>query len=163
MTLNNDGFCSKCTKWALDYPGLACPWCASASADEARKGLSLDPDASPVEVLIAVRAELEAIRAHQRQIFALRSRAARGILKSPDVAAAVKAARSKIWAIERWAVADSPKATRERLAPRQMKSRKTLRVEYEERMARREEAFVLNADDDIPERLRPSLGERENG
>jgi len=160
VTINGDGFCSRCQKWALDYPGLACPHCASASADEARKGLQLDPDASPVEVLIAVRAELEVIRARQRQVFALRSKAARALLARGNVAEDIKAARSKIWAVERWAVADQPAQTRERLAPRQQRGTKAgIRVAYEERMARRAEIMELTADDNVPERLRPTLGE----
>ena len=158
--LNSDGFCSTCQRWALDKPGLACPWCASASADAARKHLHLDPEASPVEVIIAVREELAAIRERQRQVFALRSVAARALLKRGNVAEDIQAARTKLWAVERWAVADQPKAVKERLAPRQMKGKRAMRLEYEERMARRERVFELNQADAVPERLRPSLGER---
>ena len=161
MTLNSDGFCSKCQKWALDFPGLECPHCHDASADAARKHLHLDPNVSPVEVLTAIREELAQIRRRQRQIFALRSVAARALLRRGNVAEDVKAARTKLWAVERWAVADQPKETRERLAPRQMKSPKGLRIEYEERMERRQEIFELTVEDSIPERLRPSLGTRE--
>lgn len=159
MPLNADGFCSRCQHWALDFPGMACPWCQRASADEARKHLHLDPDESPIEVLNAVRAELELIRETQRQIFALRSVAARALLKRGNLVDDIKAARTKLWAVERWAVADSPKAVKERLAPRQMKGKRGMRIDYEERMARREEIFELNHDDETPERLRPSLRE----
>ena len=160
MALNSDGYCSRCSQWALDKPGLECPWCHDASADAARASLHLDPNSDPVEVLIAVRAELEAIRARQRQVFALRSVAARALLRRGNVGEDVKAARTKLWAVERWAVADQPKQTKERLAPRQMKSRNGMRLEYEERMARREEVFRITENDAIPERLRPALGER---
>lgn len=160
MPLNGDGYCTRCQKWALDYPGLACPWCASASADAARANLSLDPDASPIEVLLAVREELTALRDRQRQIFALRSVAARALLRRGNVKEDIKAARTRLDAVERWAVADSPAQVRDRLAPRQMKTKRATRIAYEERMARREEVFALNADDATPERLRPSLGAR---
>ncbi len=157
MALNSDGYCHQCHNWALDFPGLDCPWCHSASADAAMKALALDPDTSPVEVIIAVRTALETLRAQQRQLFALRSKAARGLLRGGNVAEDVKAARTKLPAVERWSVADSPKETRERLAPNQMKTKRLLRIEYEERMARRAELMELNALDGIPERLRPSL------
>lgn len=124
------------------------------------RALSLDPDASPVDVIIAVRAALETLRAQQRQLFALRSRAARGLLRRGNIAEDVKAARTKLPAVERWAVADSPAAERERLAPRQMKTKRSLRIEYEERLARRAEVMEVNALDSVPERLRPSLGTR---
>ncbi len=163
MPLNGDGFCTSCQRWALDFPGLACPWCASASADAARASLGLDPDADHVAVLVAVRAELEAIRAKQRQLMALRSRAARALLKAGNVADDVKAARTRLDAVERWAVADMPAAERERLAPNRMPGKRQLRIEYEERMRRREEAFQLARLDAIPERLRPSLGSRSGG
>ena len=161
MTLNHDGFCSRCMKWALDFPGLACPWCKSVSADEARKGLGLDPDASPVDVINAIREELDVVRQWQRQLMALRSKAARALLKRGNVVEDVKAARTRVWAVERWAVADQPEATRQRLAPRQTKTKRGMRVEYEESMARREEIFQIAADDDVPERLRPPLGTRD--
>lgn len=160
MSLNRDGFCSGCHNWALDYEGMECPWCHAASADKAMKDLHLDPDASPVEVIIAVRAALEALRAQQRQLFTLRSRAARGLLRRGNVAEDVKAARTKLPAVERWAVADQPAATRDRLAPRQMKTKRGLRIDYEERMARRAELMEITAQDQVPERLRPALGSR---
>lgn len=161
MSLNSDGYCTTCQRWALDKPGLACPWCASASADKARADLHLDPDASPVEVLIAVRAELEAVRAHQREVMALRSRAARALLMRGNVAQDVKAARTRLDAVERWAVADQPRAERERLAPRHLPATKRgMRLEYEERMRRREQVMELAAQDATPERLRPTLGTR---
>ena len=159
MSPNLDGYCNTCKNWVLDFPGLPCPWCAHASADEARKHLGLDPDASPVEVLNACRAELELIREKQRQVFTLRSVAARALLKRGNLVEDVKAARTKLWAVERWAVADQPQAVKERLAPRQMKGKRGMRIDYEERMARREEIFNLTADDEIPERLRPTLRE----
>ncbi len=159
MPLNGDGFCTSCRKWALEKPGLACPWCASASADAAIEGLGLSPEDDPVKVLLAVRAELERVRAHQRQVMALRSRAAREILRRNNVKEDVKAAKSRLDAIERWAVADTPRAIRQRLAPVQALPRIQKRIQYEERMRRREEALRLNAQDRIPERLRPSLGE----
>ena len=157
---NADGYCNTCRNWTLDFPGLACPWCAKASADEARKNLNLDPDANYIDVLHACRAELDAIRAHQRQVFTLRSVAARALLRAGNIPDDIKAARTKLWAVERWAVADQPEATKRRLAPRQQKGTKAgMRIEYEERMARREQVFEITADDSIPERLRPSLGE----
>lgn len=159
--LNSDGFCSSCHGWALDFPGLPCPWCKSVSADEARKNLDLDPDASPIEVLNAVREELNTIRQHQRQVMALRSKAARALLKRGNIAEDIKAAHTHLWAVERWAIADQPKQVQERLAPRQVRTKRGMRVEYEERMKRREEIMEITALDDVPERLRPSLGSRE--
>lgn len=161
MTLNSDGYCSRCTKWALDKPGLECPWCHDASADAARQALHLDPNASPVEVIIAIREALAEVRKYQRQLMALRSVASRALLRRGNIAEDVKAARTKVWAVERWAVADQPKEVQKRLAPRQMKTKRSLMIEYEERMARREEIFNLTTQDSIPERLRPSLGSRE--
>ncbi len=160
MSLNRDGFCSRCAKWALDKPDLECPWCHDVSVDAAKKRLNVDPHDDPVAVLIAVRAELESIRAKQRQLFALRSVAARALLRRGNVVEDVKAARTKIWAVERWAVADQPKETQKRIALRQTKTRRDVRLEYEERMARRAEIFEISSQDEIPERLRPSLGTR---
>jgi len=161
---NADGYCSRCRNWTLDFPGLECPWCHQQSADAARAHLDLDPDASPIEVLIAVRAELDTIRQRQRQVFALRSVAARALLKRGNIPEDIKAAHTKLWAVERWAVADQPKETKERLAPRQQRGTKTgIRVEYEKRMARRAEIFEITAEEDsTPERLRPTWGERDS-
>ncbi len=159
--LNSDGFCSRCQKWALDHPDLGCPWCHQVSADAARKNLGLDPNESPVQVLIAVREELQRIRDRQRQVFALRSVAARALLRRGNVLEDIKSARTKLDAVERWAVADSPAAVKERLGPTKAISKRDTRIAYEERMARREEAFKIREDDAIPERLRPSLGTRE--
>lgn len=147
----------------LDFPGLACPWCAHASADEARKLLHLAPNEGYIEVLNACRAELTLIRERQRQVMGLRSVAARALLKAGNVSEDIKTARTKLWAVERWAVADQPKETKERLAPRRQKTTWGARLEYEERMARREQVFEITTDDAVPERLRPSLGERDEG
>lgn len=159
MPLNQDGFCTTCHQWALEYPGLACPWCASASADQARADLSLDPDTHPAEVINACRAELEAIRARQRQVMGLRSVAARAILRGGNAREDARRAHTYLNSIERWAVADQPAVERARLAPFQTKSKRQVRVEYEERMRRREELFVRTVNESIPERLRPALGE----
>lgn len=158
MAVNQDGFCLSCHQWALEFPALECPWCHSVSADAARERLNIDPDTDPVTVLIAVREELETIRKRQREVFALRSIAARALLRRGNIAEDVKAAHTRLWAVERWAIADQPQEVQKRLAPRQMKTKKGMRVEYEERLARREEIFKLTQDDNIPTRLRPTLG-----
>jgi hypothetical protein len=162
MSVNEDGYCGRCKKWALDFPDLSCPWCHSVSIAELRKQLGLDPTESPIEVLNAVREELQAVRDRQRQLMAIRSIAARALLKRANIPEDIKAAHTKLWAVERWAVADQPQATKERLAPRQIKGKKNgMRIAYEERLKRREEIFNLTAESDAPKHLRAPLGEIE--
>ena len=160
MTLNADGFCSRCHKWALDFPHLLCPHCNHASAAAGRDALGLDPEASPIETLLAIKEEMRRTRERQHQILALRSVAARALLRRGNVVADVKAARSKVYAVERWAVADQPRVIQDKLEARRVVRHREMRLDYDEKMRRREDIFVLTADDDIPERLRPSLGER---
>ncbi len=155
--LNADGYCSRCTHWALDFPGLECPWCHVASADAAAANLGLDPDASPVEVLLAVKSRVAQVKREQRQLFALRARAARALIRRGNLADDVKAARTTLDAVERWALDDTPQGKTERRA---FRDGARTRTGYEERLARREAIFALAEQDDTPERLRPSLGER---
>ena len=84
IVVDRDGRCTACKGKILEHPHLICPWCNARDWEEEARKIKLDPAKDPVGVILGCRAKIRLVRAEERRLKALRSRAARALLARDD-------------------------------------------------------------------------------
>ena len=91
----------------LEHPYLVCPWCQLVDWEREARAMHMDPSKDPVAVIKGCRARRLELAAQLEQVRALRSRAAREILRRDDREQLFAQLRTSRAVFMGWAVRDS--------------------------------------------------------